>query len=74
MNEALTVFFLLNLLDILTTVSGLRSGAVEQNPLVKFILKLFGVPGLYSFKMIIGGIILIMAWIMHNYSCALSTP
>ena len=64
--EALTVFFLLHLLDILTTISGLKRGATEKNSLARFVLEKMGILGLYTFKMMLGGVMLIVAWTTGN--------
>ena len=66
MEYAIIVFFLLHLLDVITTSRGLRLGATEKNPLARAILERLGVLGLYSLKMIIGGILLLVAWFYHS--------
>jgi len=54
---ALTVFALLNTLDLMTTYYGLQKGLVERNPIAKQVLERFGKAGLYSYKQIMTGAI-----------------
>lgn len=64
------VFILLNILDVLTTRSGLRKGAVEANPVGRFILGRYGVKGLWYMKMAGFGVIALfgfMGWLAEKW-------
>lgn len=50
MFDALVVFVLLCLLDIVTTKRALEIGGVEANPIVRRIIRRLGLPGLFILK------------------------
>ena len=57
MEDALLVFMLLNIADILTTRRALSMGGKEANPVARWVLEKYGVRGLWFFKMaVFGGI------------------
>ncbi|MEM4952209.1 MAG: DUF5658 family protein [Ignisphaera sp.] len=58
--ETLYVFTLLNIVDIMTTVEGLRRGAYEANPVARKMLEKFGVAGLFILKYLGMGLIILV--------------
>ncbi len=64
--EALYVFTLLNLVDIMTTVEGLRKGAYEANPTARWFLERFGTAGLFILKYFAMGCIVLAGAVSGN--------
>lgn len=58
--ETLYVFTLLNVVDIMTTVEGLRRGAYEANPVARKMLEKFGVAGLFILKYLGMGLVILI--------------
>lgn len=55
----LYTFTFLNLADIGTTITALKKGGYEANPIARWFIKTFGVAGLFIFKYLaMGGVIL----------------
>jgi len=60
--KPLSVFIILQALDVVSTLAGLRIGAAEQNPLVSQIMSLGPVSGLLLSKIIVVGIASLAVW------------
>jgi hypothetical protein len=66
--NSLLVFSLLNILDIITTYNVVKKTSVESeaNPLARLIMKKMGVAGLFAFKYIAMGIIIVIGSLSNN--------
>ena len=62
MYDALLVFTLLAILDIITTKRGLELGAYEANPIARKFLEKFGIKGLFILKYLGGALILLFTF------------
>jgi hypothetical protein len=69
---ALMVFFLLNLADLLLTVRALSLGAIEGNPIMRFLFDID--PALAAlFKVAVGAAIALAIWSARRYRRILET-
>lgn len=63
----LSLFIVLNLLDILTTHVGLAAGIPEGNPVPAFILASAGEPAMYAAKLAVCAVIILSVLRLHQY-------
>ena len=63
--NALLVFTLLNLLDIITTYNVIRrvGSVAEANPLARFLLERMGVAGLFALKYFVMGAVVLVGYL-----------
>jgi len=66
--NSLLVFSLLNILDIITTYNVVKKTSVESeaNPIARFVMKKMGVAGLFAFKYIMMGVIILIGFATNN--------
>jgi hypothetical protein len=66
--NSLLVFALLNILDIITTYNVVKKTGTESeaNPLARFIMSKMGVVGLFAFKYIMMGVIILIGFIANT--------
>ena len=66
--NSLLVFSLLNILDIITTYNVVKKTSVESeaNPIARFVMKKMGVAGLFAFKYLAMGIIIVIGFLTNN--------
>ncbi len=66
MNKPLSLFILLQIIDLITTRVALGLGAGEQNPLVSQIMALAPVYGLFLSKLFIVGVAVLGVWMQKS--------
>ena len=66
--NSLLVFSLLNILDIITTYNVVKKTSVESeaNPIARFVMRRMGVAGLFAFKYVVMGIIILVGFVTNN--------
>jgi hypothetical protein len=69
--NALYTFTFLNLADISTTISALKRGAYEANPIARWLLKRFGVAGLFLLKYFGMGVIVLIGALTNSLNLSI---
>jgi hypothetical protein len=60
--DAILVFIILQLLDVITMKRGLELGAREGNPIARLILERMGLRGLFVLKLVGGAVVLLFTY------------
>jgi hypothetical protein len=69
----LYTFTFLNLADISTTIAALKRGGYEANPIARWFLSKFGVAGLFLFKYLAMGGVILYALLTGNPELGINT-
>ena len=65
--NALVIFTLLNLLDIITTYNVIRKvgATAEANPVARYVIERMGVAGLFALKYFVMGVVVLVGWLQN---------